>query len=108
MSRSSRYGHWSDGLIFFVTVSLFLVLGYSEEYWWQIKYAPFKTLFPLAARDAIIPTAVMFITYYSTSYLSRRVLAWSIYAISFVLVVLIAYPNFSKLPLTYFYLRQRF
>ena len=96
--KSERYLLRIDGIVVIaVTVGLFLAFGYNEESLWPITRKSTLELMLVSLLTAVIPTATILATYFLTSYLRSRTLAWGIYALVFFLLIAYVYPNFPEL-----------
>jgi hypothetical protein len=86
-----------SAVVFVVTVSLFFIFGYNEEFRYQLKQAPLFRIILRPLYIALIPSALMLGTIYVASYYQSRFVAWAVYALGFFLVVAYYYPNFHDL-----------
>jgi hypothetical protein len=95
MENKSRF--IESAVVFVITIGLFFIFGYNEEFRYHLKPVPLSRLILLPLYIALIPSALMLGTLYVTSYYQSRFFAWAIYALGFFLVVASYYPNFHDL-----------
>ena len=83
--------------VFVITIGLFFIFGYNEEFRYQLKPASLSRLILRPLYIALIPSALMLGTLYVASYYQSRFVAWAIYAIGFFLLVAFYYTSFHDL-----------
>lgn len=92
------YDRTTGVIVLAITITLFLIFGYNEEYLWTVKMKSPSELIWLAFRNGIIPIAIVSASIYLlTVYVRSRPLRWAIYGFVVFAVVAYAYPNFHNL-----------